>query len=235
MTNLIAAALAFLLLHLLVSGTRLRDTITGMIGEGPFMGLFSLATLGALVWLGLAFSVARGGPGDVVYWSSNGVTRTIQLFLQLIAVLFVVPGMLTRNPASVGQAGAAEDEDTVKGMLRITRHPFLWGTAIWATGHILVNGDTASLVMFGAFLFLALVGPISIDGKRARKNGAAWNGFVARTSNVPFGAIASGRQTLNIGEIGLGRLVAALVVFLFLLGAHQHIFGESVFGPDSPL
>ena len=46
MTNLIAAALAFLLLHLLVSGTRLRDTITGMIGEGPYMGLFSLATLG---------------------------------------------------------------------------------------------------------------------------------------------------------------------------------------------
>ena len=235
MTNLIAAALAFLLLHLLVSGTRLRDTITGMIGEGPYMGLFSLATLGALVWLGLAFSVARGAPGDMVYWSANSATIAIQLFLQLIAVLFVVPGMLTRNPSSVGQAGAAEDEDTVRGMLRITRHPFLWGAAIWATGHILVNGDTASLIMFGTFLILALAGPISIDAKRARKNGAAWHGFVARTSNVPFGAIASGRQKLNIGEIGIGRLGAALVVFLFLLGAHQHIFGQSVFGPNSSL
>ncbi len=235
MTNLIAAALFFLLAHILVSGTRLRDTITGAIGEGPYMGLFSLVSLGALIWLGLAFSVARGGPGDVVYWSGNGATRTIQLFMQLIAVLFVVPGMLTRNPASVGQAGAAGDEDTVRGMLRITRHPFLWGAAIWATGHILVNGDTASLVMFGTFLILALAGPISIDGKRARKNGAAWHGFVARTSNVPFGAIASGRQTLNIGEIGIGRLGAAVAVFLFLIGAHQHIFGQGVFGPDSPL
>jgi uncharacterized membrane protein len=227
MTNLIVAALAFLLLHLLVSGTRLRGVIAGSIGEGAYMGLFSLASVGALIWLGVAFGAARGGPGDVVYWTGNGATRTIQLFLQLIAVMFVVPGILTRNPTSVGQAATSEDQDIVKGMLRITRHPFLWGVAIWAAGHLLVNGDTAALVLFGTFLILALVGPISIDGKRERALGAAWRDFAHKTSNVPFAAIAGGRQSLNIGEIGIWRLAAGVAVFLFLLGAHPHVFGAS--------
>jgi uncharacterized membrane protein len=227
MTNLIVAAVAFLLLHLLVSGTRLRDVITGTIGEGAYMGLFSLASVGALIWIGIAFGAARGGPGDVVYWSSSDLTRTIQLVLQFIAVLLAVPGILTRNPTTVGQGGASEDEDVVKGMLRITRHPFLWGVAIWAAGHLLVNGDTAAVVLFATFLILALTGPLSIDAKRERALGAAWRGFAEKTSNVPFAAIASGRQSLNIGEIGVWRLGAAVAVFLVLLGAHPHIFGAS--------
>jgi len=45
---LIAAAVAFVAIHLLVSGTRLRDAIAGAIGERPFLGLFSLASLGII-------------------------------------------------------------------------------------------------------------------------------------------------------------------------------------------
>ena len=227
MTNLIAAALTFLLIHLLVSGTPLRRTIVDAVGEGSFMGLFSLASLGSLIWLGVAFGVARGGPGDSVYWSSNMLTRTVQLFLQFIAIMFMVPGILTRNPTTVGQAAASGDEDVIQGMLRITRHPFLSGVVIWASGHLLVRGDAASLVFFGTFLALGLLGPISIDAKRARSLGPEWNGFANRTSRVPFAAIASGRQSLNIGEIGIWRLGAGLIVFLFLLGAHPHVFGAN--------
>ena len=55
MSNLIAAAAAFVLIHLLISGTRVRDALTGAIGEGPYMGLFSVASVACLVWLGVAF------------------------------------------------------------------------------------------------------------------------------------------------------------------------------------
>ncbi|HXV01073.1 MAG TPA: NnrU family protein, partial [Caulobacteraceae bacterium] len=58
MANLIAAAAAFLLMHLLVSGTRVRDAATGAIGEGPYMGLFSLASVAILTWMILAFGAA---------------------------------------------------------------------------------------------------------------------------------------------------------------------------------
>ncbi len=49
-------------------------------------------------------------------------------------------------------------------------------------------------ILFGTFFVLALSGTASIDAKRKRKMGAAWDCFAAKTSNVPFAAIAAGRK-----------------------------------------
>ena len=91
-------------------------------------------------------------------------------------------------------------------MLRITRHPFLWGVALWAAGHLMVNGDLASLILFGSLLVLAVFGTGSIDAKRRRALGEKWDAFAAKTSAVPFAAIAAGRQS---AEHRRDRLVAA--------------------------
>jgi uncharacterized membrane protein len=112
-------------------------------------------------------------------------------------------------------------------MLRITRHPFLWGVAIWAVGHILVNGSVAALILFGSMLLLALFGTISIDAKRRRALGANWTAFADQTSNVPFAAILAGRQSLNIGEIGWWRIALAIAVYAGVLFVHPHAFGVS--------
>lgn len=225
MINLLAAAAFFVLLHLLVSGTRVRGALTGAVGQGPYMGLFSLASIVGLAWLIFAFAEARGDPANAAYWQVTPLTRHIQLILQLVAVLLIIPGLTTPNPTSVRQEGALERPDVVKGMLRITRHPFLWGVAIWAAGHLLVNGDRASLVLFGSLLVLALFGTSSIDAKRKRALGATWDGFAAQTSNVPFAAIAGGRQSLNLGEIGWWRILLALAVWAGLTWGHPYLFG----------
>jgi uncharacterized membrane protein len=222
MFSLLAAAAFFLAIHLLVSGTPVRDALTGRIGQGPYMGLFSLSSVAGLVWLGLAFAEARGQPA---YWDLTPVTRQIQLGVQLLAMLLIVPGLTTPNPTSVRQEGALDRADVVKGMLRITRHPFLWGVAIWAAGHLLVNGDPASLVLFGTMLLLALFGTASIDAKRRRALGPKWDAFAAQTSNVPFGAIAAGRQKLSLGEIGWWRIVLAIAIWALLAWAHPYLFG----------
>lgn len=225
MVSLLAAAAFFVLLHLLVSGTRLRDALAGTIGPGPYMGLFSLASIGGLAWLGFAFAAANGSPENAVYWQATPATRGLQLALQLLATLLVVPGLTTPNPTSVRQEGALERPDVVKGMLRITRHPFLWGVAVWAAGHLIVNGDRASLVLFGSLLVLALFGTSSIDAKRRRALGPTWDAFAAQTSNLPFAAIASGRQSLKLGEIGWWRIALALVVWAALAWGHPYLFG----------
>ncbi|HET6969547.1 MAG TPA: NnrU family protein [Phenylobacterium sp.] len=225
MPNLIAAALFFLLLHLLVSGTRLRDALTGVIGQGPYMGLFSLASAAGLTWLGFAFAGALGTPGDHFYWDITPVARDVQVGLQLVAMLLIVPGLATPNPTSVRQEGALDRPDVVKGMLRITRHPFLWGVAVWAAGHLIVNGNTASIILFGSLLLLALLGTASIDAKRKRVLGAKWDAFAAQTSNVPFGAILAGRQKLALGEIGAWRLALGVAVWALFTWAHPFLFG----------
>jgi uncharacterized membrane protein len=225
MSNLLAAAAFFVLLHLLVSGTRLRDALTGRIGQGPYMGLFSLASVAGLVWLGFAFSQGRQEPWNIAYWSLTPITRQVQFALQLVAMLLILPGLTTPNPTSVRQEGVLDRPDAVKGMLRITRHPFLWGVAIWALGHLLVNGDRASIVLFGAMFVLALFGTASIDAKRRRALGPTWDAFAAQTSNVPFGAILGGRQKLSLSEIGWWRIALAVAVWAVLAWAHPFLFG----------
>ncbi|MBA3811826.1 MAG: NnrU family protein [Caulobacteraceae bacterium] len=227
MTMLIASAAAFVLVHLLVSGTRLREVIIGVVDSRLYMGLFSLLSVGLLVWLGYGFAGAKGAAGDTVYWSATPATRILQLFLQLVAFLFAVIGLTTPNPTSVRQEGALDRPDVVRGMLRITRHPFLWGVAIWAAGHLMVNGDVASLILFGSMFALALFGTVSIDAKRERALGDAWNAFAERTSNIPFAAVAGGRQSVSWGEIGWRRPLLAAVLWAIMIGAHPHLFGGS--------
>jgi uncharacterized membrane protein len=226
MIGLIAAAAVFLAIHLLVSGTRLRDAITGAIGQGPYMGLFSLASVAALTWLGFAYAGARRGP-DPSYWAATPATEWVQLGVTLLAFLLAVPGLATPNPTSVRQEGQLEKPDAVRGILRITRHPFLTGVAIWAAGHLLVNGDVASLVLFGSLLVLAVFGTMSIDAKRRRALGPKWDAFAAQTSALPFAAIATGRQQLKLAEIGWWRLALAVAIWAALIWAHPYAFGVS--------
>src|SRR4051812_49258673 len=150
MTSLIGAAAFFLAIHLLVSGTRVRDALTGRIGQGPYMGLFAFSSIAGLVWLGFAFGTARHEAGNDVFWGLTPAARGVQIALQLVAMLLIVPGLTTANPTSVRQEGSLDRPDLIKGMLRITRHPFLWGVAVWALGHLLVNGDAASIILFGS-------------------------------------------------------------------------------------
>ena len=223
MPNLIAAAAFFVLLHLLVSGTRLRAAIVGTIGEGPYMGLFSLASLGGVVWLSMAYGDARGF-GET-YWDTGAAGRHAALVIQLVAFLLIIPGLLTPNPTSVKQEGSLDRPDVARGMLRITRHPFLWGVAIWAVGHLLVNGDAPSILLFGSMLALAIFGTYSIDAKRKRALGLKWEAFAALTSNVPFGAIAASRQKLSLGEIGWWRILLAVAIWAAVLFGHRYAFG----------
>ena len=223
----LVAAAAFVALHLLVSGTRVRDALTGAIGQGPYMGLFSLASVGLLTWMIFAFGAARSDPMQAAYWGVTPVTRIIQLGLMLVAFLLVVPGLTTLNPASVRQEGQLAKPNAVQGMLRITRHPFLWGVAVWAAGHLLVDGDRAGIVLFGSLLLLAVLGTTSIDAKRKRALGESWKAFATQTSNVPFAAILAGRQSLNIGEIGWWRLALAVGLYAAMLFGHVYAFGVS--------
>ena len=224
---LVIAAAVFVLIHLVISGTRVRDAITGAIGEGPYMGLFSLASLACLVWMAIAYVHAQRGGADPVFWTATPLTKWIQLVVTFVAFMLIVPGLLTPNPTSVRQEGQLQKPDAVRGIIRVTRHPFLWGVALWAAGHLMVNGDLASLILFGSLLVLAVFGTTSIDAKRRRALGEAWNSFAAQSSNVPFAAIAAGRQSLRLGEIGWWRLGVAVIVWGAFLFAHPLLFGVS--------
>jgi uncharacterized membrane protein len=149
--------------------------------------------------------------------------------LTLISFLFVVIGFATPSPTAVGGEAALGEDVAARGILRITRHPFLWGVAIWAVAHLLAAKDAAALIFFGALLLVAVVGPFSIDAKRKRAFGDRWTRFAESTSRAPFLAISQGRNTLELAEIGWWRVALALVLYAVFLGAHPWLFGVSPF------
>ena len=229
MTMLFAAAGVFLAIHLLISGTRVRDGITAAIGEGPYMGLFSLASIGVIVWMAMAYNRAQtSGEDTYVYMLGDGVHH-LGMPVVFLAFILGIPGLLSPNPTSVRGEGAAQKAETVRGVLRITRHPFLWGVTIWSAFHLAANGDEASVVFFGTFFVLALLGTFSIDAKRRRKLGPAWDAFAAKTSNIPFGAILTGRTKFSFTEYFDWRFLVAILLFVTILFAHVHLFGVSPF------
>jgi uncharacterized membrane protein len=224
MGNLAAATAFFLAIHFGVSGTPLRARLVHATGEKAFRGLFSLASLAGLVWLVIAY---RRAP-HVELWAPLVILKPIAAPLVLIAFLFAVIGLATPSPTVAGMESQLSRSDApVRGIVRITRHPFLWGTALWAVVHLIINGDLASLILFGSLFVLALGGTVSIDKKRRDRFGEHWNRFALATSNVPFAAITSGRNHLGeaLREIGIVRPLIAVAIFAAAFALHARLFG----------
>lgn len=220
MPDLIAACAYFLLIHFAVSGTRLRDTLTGKLGERPYRGLFSIASFIGIGWMIYAFRHAPLVPT----WGLVLGFRPAAYVLVFIAFLFAVIGIMTPNPTQVGMESRL-DPEKVRGMVRITRHPFLWGVGLWAATHLVLNGDVASLILFGTLLVLAIGGTAAIDAKRRRKFSGQWQKFEQATSSVPFAAIARGGNRLGpaLAEIGIWRILAALALYAVAFYLHGRV------------
>ena len=226
MLQLWAAAAFFLGIHLLVAGSSARTKIVDVLGERAWLASFSVLSIAGISWLAYSFNEAVAGPNHL-YWAAPGWAYHLSPLVILVAALFAVIGVTTPNPTAVGAEALAEKPETVKGILRITRHPFLWGATIWALWHIFVNGDKASIIFFGTFALLAMLGTFSIDDKKRKRLGDSWTGFAARTSNLPFAAIFAGRNQLKIGELGWWRILLALVIFGGLFYGHLWLFDVS--------
>jgi len=222
MLTLVAASAYFLLIHFGVSGTRMRDRLVRRLGAGAYRGAFALASLVGLVWMIHAY---RHAPTMELWGAVPGFRRAAYV-LVFIAFLFMVIGITTPSPTRVGmESQVGRGSDAARGMVRITRHPFLWGVALWAVVHLVVNGDVASLILFGSLLVLALGGTLAIDAKRQRNFGEQWIGFANVTSDIPFAAIAAGRNRLGpaLAEIGIWRPVAAMLVYVVAFYLHGRL------------
>jgi uncharacterized membrane protein len=215
--TLILATVVFLGIHVLPS-TPMRAAAVRAIGEGPWLGLFSLASLAGLAWMSMAYTRA---PFEGL-WPG---LRLAPLVLAPLAFVLLACGLLQRNPALLGQAGALKREDPARGILRVTRHPVMWAIMLWAAAHILAVGSLQAVVFFGGLLLLAAVGTTMQDARKAAQLGEDWARFAALTSNAPFAAIAQGRNRVAWREIGWWRPAAGLAAFVAVLWLHGWLFG----------
>jgi uncharacterized membrane protein len=180
------------------------------LGEWPYRGLYSLVAFGTLGWMIWAYAQA---PREIIFpgW------RNAAYVLLPVAFVLIACGYW-RNPTMVGADKLLRSEDPARGVIRITRHPIMWGLMLWAAAHIVARGDSKGLVFFGAFLLLALVGTLSMDSRK--RSNPDWARFAAVSSHVPFVAIAQGRNRLVWREIGWLRPALGLAAFCLVLLIH---------------
>lgn len=221
LNELFAAVVLFVGSHFLLSSAAMRSRLTDRLGERGFRLLYSLVALVTFAWALQAYGAAPRIP----LWPTVPALAWIAVIVMPFAFILVVAGMTTRAATALGQEDAARAQDPAPGILRITRHPFLWGVVLWAASHILVNGDSSSALLMGGFLVLALGGMYHIDHRREEKLGGTWGPIRLTTSVVPFAAIATGRTSMDWRGIGIWRPVLGLVLYVVFLYLHPLFFG----------
>jgi len=211
-----AAAVAFVGTHFALSHP-LRTPLVARLGERGFAGLYALVAAATLIWLILAY---RAAPPTAPLWAvGDGLWALVSLVMLVASVLLM--GSLIGNPAMPGPPGELPAE--AKGVFAVTRHPMMWGFALWGLCHIAVFPVAANIIVAGAITVLALVGARLQDAKKERLQPDRWRAWEAKTSYWPFAAIAAGRA--RFGGFRPHDIAGGVVIWLAATWAHIPLAG----------
>ncbi len=217
MGELLAAVAVFIVSHMIPMRPRFRQPLQRGLGSGGFLIGYSLLSLAIIYWLAHAFAKAP----YIELWPWSIYAAWLPVLLMPLSCMLIVAGASSANPFSLGLGGKGYDPQR-PGIVSVTRHPLLWGLAIWAAAHIPVNGDVAGLILFGLMLLLSLGGTVTVEKARRRQLALeTWQRFYPGTANFPFGA----SKTIDWRGIGVARLVGGVLLYLLLLFGHQPVFG----------
>ncbi len=185
MKLLIAGLIIWSSVHLIPSLARpLRQKWISQMGENGYKLAFTV-----LILISLALIIFGWRSTVPTYlYALPAFTKPILMLLILVAFILF---------------GASNYPTRIKS---IVRHPQLTGVALWATAHVLLNGDSRSLVLFGWLGIWAVLEIVFIN----RREGE-W---------VKQAAPGWGRE--------LRGLAISLVVFVVVVMVHPYIAGVAL-------
>jgi uncharacterized membrane protein len=178
------ASVAFVGTHFLMSHP-LRSPMVSALGERGFAGVYSLVSLLTFGWMIWAYPDASAETPELLWDAGRWGFIAATILMWLGSVLFM--GSLRRNPAFPRPGKTIERIDEPHGVYSITRHPMMWGFALWSATHAIVNPTRASLILCAALAFLALVGAALQDAKKRQLLGELWREWCSKTSFIPYG------------------------------------------------
>lgn len=147
MLLLILGMVIFFTVHLIPTFVDLRQKLIEWKGAAVYKTGYSSA---ALVGLTLII-IGKDRAAHVPVWDPPGWAYLVTQITMLIALILLLAAYIPTN------------------LKRVMRHPFLTGLTLWALSHLLVNGDLASIVLFGGFGVFALFDMWSSNRRGAEK------------------------------------------------------------------
>lgn len=184
MTLLIAGVVVWSITHLLSAvAPGVRTNLVGKFGAGPYKGLFALDIIFALVLIIFGWKAAT--PASV--YAPPLLNSTIPIAAIVLAIVLFVASSTPNN------------------LKRYVRHPQMTAVLLWGAGHLLQNGDSRSIVLFGGLTIWAVLEMIFIN-----KRDGQWQ----KPDSVPF-----------VKDIITGVIATAVIAALIYF--HASLFGVS--------
>jgi uncharacterized membrane protein len=188
MAWLVVGIILFLGVHLVrVFAPGFRQSMIDRLGQSGWRGVYSIVSLLTLVLLIYGFSVARYE--TTVLYSPPVWMAHITLTLMLLAMICLAASLLP--------AGYIASK---------TKHPMVLSVKIWAFAHLLANGDSASVLLFAAFLAWGVILRIALK-RRERAGELTLRPFVSARYDllaVVIGAVAWGLIIWKLHEWIIG-------------------------------
>ena len=149
MTLLILGLLIFLGVHSVsIVAPGWRDAQAARLGEMGWKGTYTVLAIVGFALLVYGYGQARQAP--VVLYTPPAALRHVALLLMLPVFVLLLAAYL---PGRIKSAA---------------KHPMLLATKLWATAHLLANGNLADVLLFGGFLAWAVADRISMKRRVAR-------------------------------------------------------------------
>ena len=153
---LLIGLLIWIFVHLMPSlQVNIKTKLLNTMGENGYKAVFSLFILSALALIVVGW---RSMVPTQLYYLSGSIRHLLLLLMPIAFILFAAANYPTR-------------------IKQYIRHPQLTGVFIWAIAHLLLNGDSRSLLLFTGLSIWAILEIIFInkrDGKWVKPDKPSW-------------------------------------------------------------
>lgn len=185
MTLLICGILMFTVVHLsLAMVPGIKSSIVSSMGEKTWRGIFSALAIVSILVIILGW---RSAPVEYAYVPPYELRHLTMLLMLVAFILF----------------GASKG---VTDIQRYVRHPMMTAIIIWAIAHLLSNGETRSLLLFGSFLVWVILQMVFLN-----KREGEW----VKPEPAPM------TRTLK-------NMIISIVVYLVFFSLHKYYTGVSL-------
>lgn len=216
--------------HLIISSKAVRPRLIQMVGARAYPGIYSIVAFGTFVPLVIAFASHKHS--GAMLWDLRDVPpiRWLVWILMLVAFVIFIASFITPNPGSIGGEASGADPGSVRGILKVSRHPSFVAFTMFGCAHMLMNGFVGDVIFFGTFPALSIIGGKHQDSRKEAQLGDPYRHLVATTSFVPGVALLRGRQRWSASDTPWIAILIGLALTAIILWLHPTIFGGNPLG-----